>query len=273
MMSGAIDQQPLIGDFYSTQEGRPAETDQEDDQANATCIESLSALSFHSNLGCLSSPAADSLTNIAKTCSGTKRSLPFTAPGSGAAAIPATTNARTSKKQLPIDIDLALSGFSKISLPPYHLEGMAVPVSSSNPRTPSPVKGSISKLVPQTLAPAPSSLPPLPLRRTISDPTPASVYKVDENLNSQKRLKMMSRQLKEMSECWDRVLREQEEEEACRDQINNATKDDEGGGEDENKELVSVEVVGKCLSLNFSCQCGKGYQILLSGRNCYYKLV
>lgn len=49
--------------------------------------------------------------------------------------------------------------------------------------------------------------------------------------------------------------------------------DDENGAEDKTKESVSVDVVGKCLSVNFCCPCGKGYQILLSGRNCYYKLI
>ena len=46
--------------------------------------------------------------------------------------------------------------------------------------------------------------------------------------------------------------------------------DDDGG---DAEEAVSVEWAEKCLSIHFKCPCGKGYQILLSGNNCYYKLV
>lgn len=38
-------------------------------------------------------------------------------------------------------------------------------------------------------------------------------------------------------------------------------------------EAVSVERAGECLVLHFKCPCKKGYQILLSGSNCYYKLM
>lgn len=46
--------------------------------------------------------------------------------------------------------------------------------------------------------------------------------------------------------------------------------DDDGG---DAEEAVSVEWAEKCLSIHFKCPCGKGYQILLSGNNRYYKLV
>ena len=40
------------------------------------------------------------------------------------------------------------------------------------------------------------------------------------------------------------------------------------------EESVFVERVGEeGLTVHFKCPCGKGYQILLSGRNCYYKLM
>lgn len=41
----------------------------------------------------------------------------------------------------------------------------------------------------------------------------------------------------------------------------------------ETEEAVSVDRAGDCLTIHFECPCGKGYQILLSGKNCYYKLV
>ncbi|KAK0570977.1 hypothetical protein LWI29_009395 [Acer saccharum] len=39
------------------------------------------------------------------------------------------------------------------------------------------------------------------------------------------------------------------------------------------EESVSVERAGECLIIHFKCPCGKGYRILISGRNCYYKLM
>ncbi|KAH0668531.1 hypothetical protein KY289_023024 [Solanum tuberosum] len=47
---------------------------------------------------------------------------------------------------------------------------------------------------------------------------------------------------------------------------------DSGGGEALCEEAVWVERMGNCLILHFKCPCGKGYQILLCGNNCYYKL-
>ncbi|KAK9183045.1 hypothetical protein WN944_026194 [Citrus x changshan-huyou] len=38
-------------------------------------------------------------------------------------------------------------------------------------------------------------------------------------------------------------------------------------------EVVSVEKKGDALILHFKCPCGSGYQILLLGGNCYYKLM
>ena len=38
------------------------------------------------------------------------------------------------------------------------------------------------------------------------------------------------------------------------------------------EEAVWVERNGECLILHFKCPCGKGYQILLTGKSCYYKL-
>lgn len=41
----------------------------------------------------------------------------------------------------------------------------------------------------------------------------------------------------------------------------------------ESEEAVSVEKVGECLIIDFKCPCSSGYKILLSGGNCYYKLI
>ncbi|KAG5246812.1 mucin-5AC [Salix suchowensis] len=40
-----------------------------------------------------------------------------------------------------------------------------------------------------------------------------------------------------------------------------------------NEESVCVEKTGDCFIVHFKCPCGKRYQILLSGGNCYYKLM
>ncbi|OMO52099.1 hypothetical protein COLO4_37412 [Corchorus olitorius] len=49
-----------------------------------------------------------------------------------------------------------------------------------------------------------------------------------------------------------------------------ATKED---SEVDCEKAVRVQKIGDCLDLHFKCPCGKGYQILLSGQNCYYKLI
>lgn len=154
------------------------------------------------------------------------------------------------------------------------------------------------------------SLPPLPpiLRRSVSDPTsppsqmtagkcdkcggslsgrnfegPLSVGEVkfhkpldstkEQNPKS-KKLKRMKDRLRELSQWWAEVMREGELEDdddiCCREDNTNPKMDE---AEAETEELVSVERVGEGLSIHFKCPCGKGYQILLSGSNCYYKLM
>ncbi|OWM69351.1 hypothetical protein CDL15_Pgr006314 [Punica granatum] len=186
------------------------------------------------------------------------------------------------------DLEFTLRGFSKITLPENHRCSGVWNITSGSPEKSSSSVPFFSKAAtpPPALQhqnqhgfspskPA-SPLPPLPppLRRTSSDPTPAINYSnVEESPNS-RRLKRMRHQLKEMSRWWHQVLREEEEEEdeVPGEQNNNATEKD--GAEAENdQESVSVEELGDCLSIHFNCPCGKGYQILLSGRNCYYKLI
>lgn len=94
----------------------------------------------------------------------------------------------------------------------------------------------------------------------------------------------MRDRLIEMKQWCDEVMREEDEEDDCEGAEDEKVlskvavlglmqmlmQDDDGG---DAEEAVSVEWAEKCLSIHFKCPCGKGYQILLSGNNCYYKLV
>ncbi|KAL8026477.1 hypothetical protein ABFX02_14G029700 [Erythranthe guttata] len=88
---------------------------------------------------------------------------------------------------------------------------------------------------------------------------------------SQKRLRRMKDRMREMSQWWNEVVLEGEDED---DEPENYIHKEECGSETENpkQEAVWVEKNGDCLVLHFKCPCGNGYQILLSGNNCYYKL-
>ncbi|XP_010320788.1 uncharacterized protein [Solanum lycopersicum] len=86
------------------------------------------------------------------------------------------------------------------------------------------------------------------------------------------RLKRMKDGMREMRQWCDLMI---QEEEVTLHEENKIVKDDEtdsGGGEALCEEAVWVERMGNCLILHFKCPCGKGYQILLFGNNCYYKL-
>uniref|UniRef100_M0ZJQ2 Uncharacterized protein n=1 Tax=Solanum tuberosum TaxID=4113 RepID=M0ZJQ2_SOLTU len=150
---------------------------------------------------------------------------------------------------------------------------------------------------PVTPSPSPSpAKPPLappfprPLYRTTSDPTGKSPkppshrtltrtvsWSPNElNFNNGEspttmRLKRMKDGMREMRQWCDLMI--QEEEETFHEE-NKIVKDDEidSGGEALCEEAVWVERMGNCLILHFKCPCGKGYQILLCGNNCYYKL-
>uniref|UniRef100_A0A3Q7GDT9 Uncharacterized protein n=1 Tax=Solanum lycopersicum TaxID=4081 RepID=A0A3Q7GDT9_SOLLC len=149
---------------------------------------------------------------------------------------------------------------------------------------------------PVTPSPSPSpAKPPLappfprPLYRTTSDPTGKSpkppshpswspnVQELGGSVNngetpSAMRLKRMKDGMREMRQWCDLMI---QEEEVTLHEENKIVKDDEtdsGGGEALCEEAVWVERMGNCLILHFKCPCGKGYQILLFGNNCYYKL-
>ncbi|GER41689.1 hypothetical protein STAS_18418 [Striga asiatica] len=93
---------------------------------------------------------------------------------------------------------------------------------------------------------------------------------------STKRLRRMKERLKEMSQWWNQVVHEDEEDddESENDFTENIQKEGPENDEVENpsQEAVWVEKKGECLVLHFKCPCGTVYQILLSGNNCYYKL-
>ncbi|KAI4356658.1 hypothetical protein L6164_000663 [Bauhinia variegata] len=203
--------------------------------------------------------------------------------------------------------DSVLRGFSAISLPigvgtfaptnekpcpvlrrcvsdtyrPLSSTGVGFPTNSShspehvktepvaNPATPSCMRG--------------SGLPPLPqsLKECISDPTPSPAKSFSrssssgemglEETSNSTRMKRMKDRLREMKQWWDEVMREGEEDYAQDAEDDKVLAKDDSGGDSE--EAVSVEWAEKCLGINFQCPCGKGYKILLSGTNCYYKLV
>ncbi|KAL3507481.1 hypothetical protein ACH5RR_032863 [Cinchona calisaya] len=131
--------------------------------------------------------------------------------------------------------------------------------------------------------------PSQPLYRSISDPTSAS-YQVVTTTNSTpprppaarqespntKRLKRMKNRLREMSQWWNEVIKEGEEDGGSEDNDSLPKDESEVSQVSENEgpceEAVWVERNGECLILHFKCPCGKGYQILLNGKNCYYKL-
>lgn len=98
------------------------------------------------------------------------------------------------------------------------------------------------------------------------------------------RMRRMKDRLREMKKWWDEVIQEEEEQVDEGNKAVSVSQVDEGNKavpvsqddsvmEDGAEETVSVEWVEKSLCINFKCPCGKGYQILLSGNKCFYKLV
>ncbi|KAG6606253.1 hypothetical protein SDJN02_02996, partial [Cucurbita argyrosperma subsp. argyrosperma] len=196
----------------------------------------------------------------------------------------------TTKKHLLDPKQHNLTSFSKIDLPipfgpssahptPFSPLSRSVsdPTEARNFSPPSPAK----RLCPN------SALPPLPLRRTVSDPTPSTdktsvspltIGRVNDSIKEDspdsKRLRKIKDRLKEMNEWWNEVMSEQEHEEEKRDEKNETKKKVECCKEEEDEEeTVGVERVGDSLELRLKCPCGKGFEILLSGTSCFYKLL
>ncbi|KAL9339846.1 hypothetical protein Peur_068861 [Populus x canadensis] len=115
------------------------------------------------------------------------------------------------------------------------------------------------------------------LRRSVLDPSPNESC---SRSSSFKWLKKMRDNMKEINQLWDEIIMPADEEPPCE----NHEEDDKGteleninaiksDSETDCEESVTVERTGECLIIHFKCSCGEGYQILLYGRNCYYKLM
>ncbi|KAL2463204.1 hypothetical protein Fot_52860 [Forsythia ovata] len=166
--------------------------------------------------------------------------------------------------------------------------------------------GSKSNTVQETVPSVVEAVPHAPagIYRTISDPTPAVNYHVvttttpprppatrkfsrspncgegnrelsrRESPNT-KMLKKMKERLREMSQWWNEDLHEGIHEDCGSEDNNidnNLKNEPEMEIEEPAEEAVWVERKGDYLVLHFRCPCGKGYQILLCGNSCYYKL-
>ncbi|KAE8076144.1 hypothetical protein FH972_014809 [Carpinus fangiana] len=170
--------------------------------------------------------------------------------------------------------DLTLRGFSKLSLPttpvsssplrrsvsgPPSANAFVSPpmapfadasgfqVQNPNPNAPQSPEQARTGVIPVT-PPSNTGLPPLPpsLRRSASDPIPSPAKAISRSSSSG-----------DVSE----GLTKKE------------TSDSKVESVAEIEESVFVEKVGEALTVNFKCPCGKGYQILLSGSDCFYKLM
>ncbi|KAL6526633.1 hypothetical protein OROGR_015723 [Orobanche gracilis] len=152
--------------------------------------------------------------------------------------------------------------------------------------------------VPQDSYPFPNAEPVI--HRTISDPSPVANIQAESvdgtpprrpplarNLSrspscvespSTKRLRRMKERLSEMSQWWNQVVREGEEEDHESENYfvhkihKHLQEEPENETGNSSQEAVWVEKNGESLVIHFKCPCGAVYQILLSGNNCYYKL-
>ncbi|CAL1388208.1 unnamed protein product [Linum trigynum] len=195
---------------------------------------------------------------------------------------PAPTAARNSSPILrrPPPLFSGLDGGSSQTLTPQ-----SPPISSVIPN---------DSATPSSKAPGSSSRPPLPpLRRSWSLPSPDKPAPSGSNdavsanpPHHGEKLKAVGNWIKEVAKWWDEfhtvdeiapeVVNPEEKkvsvDDGDSDIASNAVKQDgkESAGCEES---VNVERTGECLIINFKCPCKKGYQILLSGTSCYYKLM
>ncbi|CAK8540586.1 unnamed protein product [Lathyrus sativus] len=189
---------------------------------------------------------------------------------------PSSSTAERSAKKHSFE-DFTRNGFSAITLP-FSLRGnvlrrcVSTPEQSAAPM----VKG--------------AGLPPLHpnLKRCLS----ADAKTISRSLSSEEptpadsmRLKRMKDRLKEMKQWWDEVMKEEDEQVEEQQQQQEEVEKEQSPVVEEDKvlcqdelgedveESVRVEWAEKCLSLTFKCPCSKGYEVLISANNCYYKLV
>uniref|UniRef100_A0A7N0V6X5 Uncharacterized protein n=1 Tax=Kalanchoe fedtschenkoi TaxID=63787 RepID=A0A7N0V6X5_KALFE len=86
------------------------------------------------------------------------------------------------------------------------------------------------------------------------------------------RLQRMRERMKEMARWWDDVVR-LEDDETPEEQNHNNAAASQDVSDKEVEELVSVEKSGDGLKIKLRCPCGSGYEILITGQTCYYKLL
>ncbi|KAL3506241.1 hypothetical protein ACH5RR_031623 [Cinchona calisaya] len=195
--------------------------------------------------------------------------------------------------------DHCVHGFTKLPFPPALCRSISEPINSSGSKNPSD-QSQAQNCVGNSVVTSPFQ----PLYRSISDPTsgsypllttatsprpPVAARKVmrspsigESGLNlkeespTNKRLKRMKDRVREMSQWWNEVIKESEEDSDSEDNNDNLSKEESESEVTENEgpcqESVWVERNGGCLVLHFKCPCSKGYQIVLNGKNCYYKL-
>ncbi|XP_062105074.1 uncharacterized protein LOC133816770 [Humulus lupulus] len=148
-----------------------------------------------------------------------------------------------------------------------------------------------------SLTPCSAPLPPRPppiLRRCVSDPT-SSPFKSFSRTSSSSDLEKTPKpkKLGKMWDCWKEMNSKMEEfmseelEEQQAEENDNVTyqkndniiiKNDVVANDEDDSEIVfeeslSVERKGESLTVRFNCQCGRAYEFLLPGGNCYYKLL
>ncbi|KAJ0092473.1 hypothetical protein Patl1_25759 [Pistacia atlantica] len=134
-----------------------------------------------------------------------------------------------------------------------------------------------------------AKFPPIPstLRRSVSDPNPSPAPTLSSSCDgvgeydvpNAEWARKFSNCMKEMARKWDELLgfeedkgREENHNRSYSNNVENNNASMDNCGEDF-VEAVTVEKAGECLIIHFKCPCGRGYQILLSGKNCYYKLM
>ncbi|GAU25747.1 hypothetical protein TSUD_216790 [Trifolium subterraneum] len=204
-----------------------------------------------------------------------------------------SSDQRSSKKHSLDQEKLARNGFSAITLPislcgnvlrgsvsdpSYTLQEQTMPVKGSSGLPPRPpISRCNSEVIdPATVKAAVSnclkSEENSPISRCNSEVIDPATVKaaVSHCLKSEEKASPDSKEKEQDEE----EEKEQEEEEyslvAEEDKVPSQSQDEFGA---DYEEAISVEWVEKCLSLTFRCPCGKGYEVLISENNCYYKLV
>ncbi|XP_059599040.1 uncharacterized protein LOC132255190 [Vitis vinifera] len=127
------------------------------------------------------------------------------------------------------------------------------------------------------------TLPPLPpLRRSISELLPVvspprtgvsghgemvtGSPVVSQDNPDPERFKRMMERMKEMKQWWHEVVLEVEDAGSHHNNTNEASNA-------ETEDLVIIERMGDFISIYLKCPCSKTYQLLISGSNCFYRLM